>query len=156
MPANVPDAFAAGDTVTLAASTAAPTLDGYTFMGWSLNDDGGRYIIEGTQSGIYGSDITFEKTSGADVLYAVWAGAYSLNYHNNGGVGEIVDDNPYHSGDSTELKDNKNADGSDIMTRNGAVFIGWSEGRATQLIETASAEQAAAARFALYTTLPSR
>lgn len=88
------------------------TREGYVFGGWKLNDT----------DTIYQPGQTFPITESV-TLYAVWTAnsAYTVTYNPNGGEGTPpTDERQYRPGDSITVL------GGDGLTREGAVFAGWS------------------------------
>ena len=87
--ANIPvddTQYAVGDDVNIKLhANGDPTLEGYIFMGWSLNDP--KHAGEADTLKRAGQQ--FKKSGKLDVLYAIWAkkdATYSLTYHANGGT----------------------------------------------------------------------
>lgn len=99
---------------SVAVMAGEPVREGYTFGGWNTQADG-----HGTT---YQPGQTFEITQNV-TLYAVWTAnsAYTVTYNPNGGEGTPpTDERQYRPGDSITVL------GGDGLTREGAVFAGWS------------------------------
>ena len=93
---------------------AGLTREGYVFGGWNTQADG-----HGTT---YQPGQTFEITQNV-TLYAVWTAnsAYTVTYDPNGGEGTPpTDERQYRPGDSITVL------GGGGLTKDGAVFAGWS------------------------------
>ena len=92
-------------------STTVPTLDGYNFVGWSLNSDG----KDGKPNIVTGS---FSKNNSFDKLYAIWAGSFKLTYDKNDGIGGPADRDHIASGTYVTFDSAK-------PTKKDCVFLGW-------------------------------
>ena len=145
-PANVPDAYINGQTVTLDTDTF-PTRDGAVFIGWSES------LIEGvlTEAPAEGTVVT-EVTFGEEdkTVYAVWAldedgdeypdyneDKYTLSYDGNGNTSGTAPAAEEHVEDAAVTL----ADKGDLV-RTQATFLGWSLTQ-NELIESQEAEEAA-------------
>ena len=145
-PANVPDAYINGQTVTLDTDTV-PTRDGAVFIGWSES------LIEGvlTEKPAEGTVVTEVTFGEADkTVYAVWAldedgdkepdyneDKYTLSYDGNGNTSGTAPAAEEHVEDAAVTL----ADKGDLE-RTQAEFLGWSLTR-NGLIESQEAEDAA-------------
>ena len=98
------------DWATMTVSSTKPTRTGYTFLGWS------EYKKDTTAPYLPGCRFLITKNI---TLYAVWeANTYSVKYNANGGSGTMS--NSSHTYDvSNELTSN-------VFTRSGYTFLGWS------------------------------
>ena len=115
--------FAGTDVDVNTSST--PQREGYSFLGWSLNDPDGDPM----------TDSSFRKSPTVDVLYAVWEplvepSEYGVIYHENHATYGVVpvDDNMYVI-DGTDNIPVLGNDGSPKLVKEGAAFIGWSKTR---------------------------
>ena len=102
-------AYQGGTIVTVKTGL---TREGYVFGGWKLNDT----------DTIYQPGQTFPITESV-TLYAVWTAnsAYTVTYNPNGGEGTPpMDERQYRPGDSITVL------GGGGLTKDGAVFAGWS------------------------------
>lgn len=97
--------------VNLTLSSTKPTREGYTFKQWNTAKDGTgtAYSAGGTYSG-----------NAAVTLYAIWtANQYTVKFNNNGGSGAMSD--------QTMTYDTAAALKSNIFTKTGYSFMGWSK-----------------------------
>ncbi len=127
-----------GDVVTLDRE-AAPTMTGCEFLGWCddkiavTDESGSPMIFTEVPDGVVKESVTI---AGADVtVYAVWKkipiAEYGVVYNANGGNDSVpIDEKTYPIGGGVQLMDRGE------MTREGAVFLGWSKNAHEQIIMT--------------------
>ena len=117
----------------LTLSSTIPTKNGYSFVGWSTSNDS---TVE------YQAGATY--TANANVtLYAVWkANEYSVNYDANGGT----------NAPSAQIKvhDSALTLSSNIPTKNGYSFVGWSTSNDSTVEYQAGATYTANSSVTLY------
>ena len=86
------------------------------FVEWNTEPDGGGTSYENGYTG----DLC-EENDGEITLYAIWEkeGAYTVGFRQNGGSGEMADQDRY-KGDGTSLSKN-------TFSRDGFIFTGWND-----------------------------
>ncbi|MBQ7739809.1 MAG: InlB B-repeat-containing protein [Eubacterium sp.] len=90
---------------------ATPERDGYTFLGWYTEKDGGSRVTSST----------IVTTQGNRTLYAHWQiNTYSLGFNANGGSGTLNNIDNISYGSEVQIP-------SYALTKSGLIFLGWSE-----------------------------
>lgn len=96
-------------------SDAIPVWKGYTFIGWSLDENA---VTAEYQPGQTLKNLVSD-TDGRVTLYAVWsANSYTIKYDANGGMNAPSDQTGLKYGEDVQLS-------SKIPVRTGCVFLGW-------------------------------
>jgi uncharacterized repeat protein (TIGR02543 family) len=90
------------------------TRDGYIFTGWNTAADG-----SGTSHADCERVLNLAATGETITLYAQWAAGYTVHFNANGGTG-TMSDQTIAVGATTNLTSN-------AFTRDGYVFVGWSD-----------------------------
>ena len=94
-----------------------PTRTGYTFLGWSTNNNStvGEYAAGQKVKNLV------SNAEGKVTLYAVWAAnTYTIKYNANGGSGAPTEQNDIAYGMKVTLR-------TDAPTWHGRIFLGWSQ-----------------------------
>lgn len=139
------DAYLSGETVILNQSDK-PTLDKATFLGWSQTQTNLVTSKEEAEAATIITELTMPDED--TTVYAVWASdldkdgtpdyseeKYDLVYDVNGGQnGPVTESNAYINKQIVRL------DSKTIPTKEGAIFLGWSETRITENLTAAPSE----------------
>ena len=105
--------------IEAAAASAAGTLEGYTFIGWSKTQGKEKY----TEDDVFckpGDTIYADNEDLPNTLYAAWKiNTYTVHFDANNGTGTAMDDEVYEYNEEKALTKN-------TYTREGYRFLGWS------------------------------
>lgn len=119
VPIDLSNPYYEGDTVTVLGNTGVLTRTGFTFAGWTMNQDGSGIVYQAGE--------TFLMPANNVMLYALWEeepAVFVVTYDANGATNGIVPvdpSNPYHEEDIVTVLGNTGG-----LSRAGFTFVGWS------------------------------